>query len=302
MLLLALSRGLAACRAHQPRGAREQPRVGELAAGCGTVGWASAVRVVALGRHSAGEPLAGAAADPRRLLRVLPRVPAVADSLPLTDATARIFDAATSAALPAGALFVNATGTPRRGRLGGAGRDVFATEPARPPAPDGAAHGHRPPARPRPAGSRPRAGQPAPLPHRGAAAQPGRPGGGRRSRWRHPSQRRTGTLHLARTRAAIAARPESAPRGIFRSRGGSQRRTRQGWADAGIGGERELPEDDHAHAHDAGDDREGLAAAGHGLAPACPGHAEMGTPPTGHCMASCPPHGELDTRVQRVYR
>ncbi len=190
MLLLALSRGLADCVRSQQDAQWGRPRVGEqlrpadlppsvapgrtlLAAGFGAVGRgiaararASGMRVVALKRHPAPDPACGAVIGPDELLAALPRVDAVANSLPLTDTTRGIFGAAAFAALPPGALYVNvgrgqtedessplapsgrgsaqlgssrlaaaarvirtlATAL-RSGHLGGAGLDVFATEP-----------------------------------------------------------------------------------------------------------------------------------------------------------------------------
>ena len=153
MLLLALSRGLADCVRSQQEAQWRRPRVGELAgrtllaAGFGAVGRgiaararACGMRVVALKRHPAPDPACDAVIGPDELLPTLPRVDAVANSLPLTDATRVMFGAAAFAALPPGALYVNVgrgqtededalAAALRSGHLGGAGLDVFATEP-----------------------------------------------------------------------------------------------------------------------------------------------------------------------------
>ncbi len=154
MLLLALSRGLADC-VHSQQGARWEriAGVGELAgrtllaAGFGAVGQgiaararACGMRVIALKRHAAVDPGADEVIGPADLLRTLPRVHAVANSLPLTAGTRGMFDAAAFAALPAGALYVTVGRGPTAdedalgaalasGHLGGAGLDVFGAEP-----------------------------------------------------------------------------------------------------------------------------------------------------------------------------
>ena len=154
MLILALARGLGDCVRSQGAAEWRQPRVGEvtgltlLAAGFGAVGRATAARaracgmsVIALRRSEpAPDPLADEVVGPADLLRVLPRVYAVANSLPLTPATRGMFDSRAFAALPTGALYVNVGRGPTAdedalaaslasGHLGGAGLDVFAVEP-----------------------------------------------------------------------------------------------------------------------------------------------------------------------------
>jgi phosphoglycerate dehydrogenase-like enzyme len=156
MLILALARSLADCVRAQGVAEWRRAGVGELAgrtllaAGFGAVGRGVAVRaracgmrVIGLRQNPAPDPLAEEVIGPADLLRVLPRVDAIANSLPLTPATRGMFGAEAFAALPPGALYVNVGRGPTAdedalaaalvsGHLGGAGLDVFATEPLPP--------------------------------------------------------------------------------------------------------------------------------------------------------------------------
>ena len=104
------------------------------------------MEVAAVGRTERLDPDLGPVAPIERLLEVLATADHVLDAMPLTPATAEVFDAAAFAAMPSSAVFVNVGrgGTVdepaliealNAGAIAGAALDVFSQEPLPPESP-----------------------------------------------------------------------------------------------------------------------------------------------------------------------